>query len=93
MNNGQRKTSWPGRNWLLALLLLAATFVAYHPIWRIANVRGEGIDADLTSLQGLGHIWTQQGEKTEEGQPKAYYPLTFTTFWLEYHLWGWKPLV
>ena len=82
------------RNWLLALFLLAATFIAYLPVWHIAYIRGEGIDSDLSSWHGLGHIWTQQGEwAAENHEPgKAYYPLTYTTFWLEYHLWGLKPL-
>jgi protein O-mannosyl-transferase len=91
MQNGQKMT-WPGRTWLLALLLLAVTFAAYQPVWRITFFGGEGIDADLHSWQGLGHIWSQQGEKTEAGQAKAYYPLAFTTYWLEYRLWGSNPL-
>lgn len=82
--------------WLLALLLLAAVFIAYQPVWQIGYTGGEGIDGDLKSWQGLCHIWTQQGQKITEGefvgQPKAYYPLAFTTFWLEYHAWGSNPL-
>jgi protein O-mannosyl-transferase len=96
MDNGRWKVIGPSRSWLLALLLLAATFAAYQPFWRIGYVWGEGIDQDLRSWQGMCHIWTQQGQPTPEGQNvgpgKGYYPLTYTTYWLEYHLWGLNPL-
>ncbi|MBC7835761.1 MAG: tetratricopeptide repeat protein [Phycisphaerales bacterium] len=38
----------------------------------------------MRSLAGLGQLWTSPaGEQ--------YYPLTFTTYWLEYRLWGISP--
>ncbi len=80
------------RNWLLALLLVAVTFVVYQPVLHIRYLWGEGIDKDLLSWQGLRHIWTEQGQQTPEaanlGTGKGYYPLSYSTFWLEYHLWG-----
>jgi len=96
MNRGQWIASRPTRNWLLVLLLLAVTFIAYQPVWHIGYAKGEGIDADLYSLRGLRHIWTQQGQQTPEDQHlglgKGYYPLAYTSYWLEYHVWGSNPL-
>lgn len=96
MNHGSWKAKWTSHNWLLGLLLLAATFIAYQPVWHFGSAKGEGIDADLYSWRGLCHIWTQQGEQTPESQHlglgKGYYPLTYTTYWVEYHLWGPNPL-
>ncbi len=40
----------------------------------------------LRSLDGLRRIWL------EPGATQQYYPLTHTTFWLDYHLWGLHPL-
>ena len=40
----------------------------------------------LRSVHGLSQIW---GQLTATPQ---YYPLVFTSFWLEYHLWGLNPL-
>ncbi len=39
-------------------------------------------NAALTSLHGLGRIWLKPGAVEQ------YYPLTYTVFWVEYHLWG-----
>jgi tetratricopeptide (TPR) repeat protein len=39
----------------------------------------------LRSLAGLAQIWFQP-----QSTPQ-YYPLVFSTFWLEYHLWGLNP--
>jgi tetratricopeptide (TPR) repeat protein len=39
----------------------------------------------LRSSRGLVEIWTRPGATVQ------YYPLTFTTFWLEYRLWGLDP--
>ena len=39
-------------------------------------------NAALTSLRGLARIWLKPGAVEQ------YYPLTYTVFWIEYHLWG-----
>ena len=73
---------------LAAIMLVTA--VAYLPI-----VRGGFIWDDetwitdnrlLRTLAGLRAIWL------EPGRSPQYYPLTQTTLWLEYHLWGPGPL-
>src|SRR5215468_10481346 len=42
--------------------------------------------APLRSLTGLCRIWF------EPGATQQYYPLTHTSFWVDYHLWGLHPL-
>lgn len=43
-------------------------------------------NTSLETLQGLRDIWTPPGSTPQ------YYPMTHTTFWLEYHLWQLNPL-
>jgi protein O-mannosyl-transferase len=79
------------RQLLQAAALIAITFAAYFPtlhngfIWD--DDRYIEMNAELRTLHGLEHIWFRP--LTAEPQ---YYPLTHTTFWIEYHLWGLKPL-
>lgn len=77
-------------NWnlcfLRALLICAAGFWIYSPalhgtwLWddEVAIIQ----DPVLQNPAGLKIIWT------EPSQLYAYYPLTFTVQWLEYHFWG-----
>ena len=73
----------------LALLLLAATLIAYWPALHGGFVWDD--DAHITanqtlrSLTGLREIWLKPGATCQ------YYPLTFTVFWAGYHLWGLHP--
>jgi len=68
--------------------LLLLSFAAYLPalqggfIWDDDAYVSE--NPLLRDADGLGRIWTT----TESPQ---YYPLVFTSFWLEYHLWGLDP--
>jgi tetratricopeptide (TPR) repeat protein len=71
-----------------ALALLALTFLVYLP-----SLGGEFIWGDdlyitgnplVQSADGLARIWFSK-------QLPQYYPLTFTTFWLEWRLWGPDP--
>lgn len=71
------------------LLLFVLTFAAYLPalaagfVWDDdAYVSENGV---LRSLHGLSQIWFQPGATVQ------YYPLVFSSFWIEYHLWGLSP--
>ena len=76
-------------------MLLGALFVALVLVVYVPALRG-GFSWDddayvtnnltLRSVPGLSRIW---GQLTATPQ---YYPLVFTSFWLEYHLWGLNPL-
>lgn len=74
---------WP------ALLLVGVTLVAYLPVTRAGYIWDD--DAYLTAniylndLAGLREIWFTWGATPD------YYPLTFTTFWIEKRVWGDSP--
>lgn len=71
---------------LPALLLVLVTLAAYAPVVAGGFIWDD--NAHITSnptlehLQGLRRIWF------EPGATQQYYPLTFTSFWIERHLWG-----
>ena len=71
-------------------VLVLLTLLAYMPA-----VRGNFVWDDdayvtknptLTSAQGLSRIWFEPSSSPQ------YYPMVFTTFWLENHLWGLNPV-
>src|SRR4051794_22615675 len=76
--------------WLWAAGLIFATFLAYWPalsadyIWDDDSYVTENLA--LRSWEGLRAIWFQLGATPQ------YYPLVFTSFWAEHHLWGNQPL-
>ncbi len=79
------------RSWLFGLLLVVVTFLAYLPALRGQFVWDDdawttGIIGLLRDFPGLCTIWCQPTALQQ------YYPLTGTTFWLDYHFWGFWPL-
>ena len=84
-DTGRRQLLWVG----LPALIVAVTVLAYIPaiqggfIWDDDWYVTE--NANLRSLEGLARIWL---EPTSSPQ---YYPLVFTSFWVEYQLWGLDP--
>ena len=80
----------PLRDWSSGLVLLVITVIAYLPVWHAGFIWDDDhyvtSNNALRSLHGLWQIWFQPGVTSQ------YYPLTFTVFWLEYHLWGFNPL-
>lgn len=75
---------------LLPLLLIAVTILAYQPVWHAGFVWDDDYyvtqNPALRDLEGLRRIWFQVGAVPQ------YYPLVYTVFWAEYHLWGFQPL-
>jgi len=76
--------------WLFAVPLVLAVLLAYAPVWRGQPIWDD--DAHMTrpelrSLGGLWRIWF------EPGATQQYYPLTWTSFWIDYHLWGLAPFM
>jgi len=84
------KHTFPLTGLLGAALILAATVLAYLPdlhngfIWD--DDRYVTNNQTLRSGAGLGAIWTNPTANSQ------YYPLVFTTFWIEYHLWDLTPV-
>lgn len=77
------------RKSVLAGLLVLITLTAYIPamqggfVWDDDSYVTE--NPTLRSLQGLGQIWLNPSSTPQ------YYPLVFSSFWLEYKLWGLNP--
>jgi protein O-mannosyl-transferase len=74
------------RFWLRSLFLVAAVFLAYLPALRGGFVWDD--DAWTTGISGLLHDFT--GLAAMWRRPAAlqqYYPLTGTSFWLDYQFW------
>ena len=77
--------------WLKGLLLVVAVVCAYQPalqgtfVWD-DNSWTTNISGLLDNLSGLRRMWCQPTALQQ------YYPLTGSTFWVDYHLWGFWPL-
>jgi len=78
--------------WVLALLVL----VTFGPgmqngfIWD--DPRHVTENKALQSAEGLYKIWFEPSRGTAETYvTPQYYPLTHTSYWIEYHLWGLNP--
>src|SRR5271169_4958732 len=75
--------------WLLALVLVIATFLAYQSAWRAGFVWGDDdqvtANPAMTAPHGLRMIWSSL-------TVSRYYPLTLTSFWVQHRLWGLNPL-
>ncbi|MGD8395562.1 MAG: tetratricopeptide repeat protein [Candidatus Eiseniibacteriota bacterium] len=89
-STGGRGWLEPGAPWLAALALLVLVLVAYLPVLLHATYVWDDAryvidNPTLRSVEGLGRIWTEIGATIQ------YYPLVFTTFWVEYQLWGLAP--
>jgi tetratricopeptide (TPR) repeat protein len=76
---------------LLAIMLVLLTFLAYLPALRYGFIWDD--DSWTTKIEGL--LRDGSGLRLMWGEPTAlqqYYPLTGTSFWLDYHLWGFRAL-
>jgi tetratricopeptide (TPR) repeat protein len=71
---------------MFPLFLMLATFIAYQPVWHGGFLWDDYCvphgphDLGHYTLSGLCDIWFHPTHQ--------YYPLTYTSCWLEYHLWG-----
>jgi tetratricopeptide (TPR) repeat protein len=79
------KTCLADKPWLLALVLVIATFAAYQPMWHAGFIWDDDIliidNPLIKTSDGLRRLWV-----TTESQ--NYYPLTWSLCWLEWRLWG-----
>ncbi len=76
--------------WLPAVVIVAIVVIAYIPalkagfIWDDPRYVVE--NETLRTPEGLGRIWFDVGATIQ------YYPLVFTTLWIDYQLWGLNPV-
>jgi tetratricopeptide (TPR) repeat protein len=89
VTSGVSQPAWWNRAWLLGLVLVAATVIAYQPAWRAGFIWDDDVyvvdNPLLTAPDGLRRIWFSLDS------PSQYFPLTYTTFRFERALWGLNP--
>jgi protein O-mannosyl-transferase len=77
-------------HWILGLLLIAATLLAYAPAWHAGFIwdddRYVTDNPMLTAPDGLKQIWFSAHRQSQ------YFPLVYTTFKFERALWGGSPM-
>jgi tetratricopeptide (TPR) repeat protein len=87
--NPERLRALWERSWLKGLLLVVAVVFAYQPAWHAGFIWDDDLYVTqnrlLTAPDGLKRIWFSLDS------PSQYFPLTYTTFWLERMLWGLNP--
>jgi protein O-mannosyl-transferase len=75
--------------WLPALFLVVITLIAYGPVWHAGFIWDDDMYVTqnplLTAPDGLRRIWFSLDS------PSQYFPLTYTTFYLERGFWGLNP--
>jgi len=80
------------RAWLAGTALFLLPLLAYLPALRAGFIWDDDLwvtgNPSLRTLAGLGQIWLLPLQQAN-GQ---YYPLSVSSFWLDYHLWGLHPL-
>jgi hypothetical protein len=73
-----------------ALAIIIGCCVAYIPAMKAGFIWDDDYYVTnnplITSPGGLYRIWTSRAVTSQ------YFPLTYTTFWFEYRLWGFNPL-
>jgi Tfp pilus assembly protein PilF len=83
------KTKLATSPWLWAILLAALTFIVYVPVLRCGFIWDDDHLVSQNRLirmaDGLHRFWLTT-------QAPDYWPLTSTTWWLEWRLWGPNPL-
>jgi tetratricopeptide (TPR) repeat protein len=86
----QASWTWPGRDWIIVLLLFAALLLVYYPA-----LHGGFLWDDNTYISANRTLLTRAGLRAIWLDPSAtcqYYPLSFTFFWTIYHFFGLNPL-
>jgi len=88
-NYRQRLQLFMSRPALTGMLIAAAAVFSYIPAMRAGFIWDDDAyvteNATLRTHDGLPRIWL------EIGSTPQYYPLVFTTFWVEYRLWKLHP--
>lgn len=77
---------------LAAIALLLAALCAYQPAITAQFVWDDGAFTEnplMRTAEGLRQVWTSP---SSNGREQHYWPLVYTVFWAEYHVWGLEPL-
>src|SRR5207253_2307894 len=88
-HSGESAPGWMSVFIAGAAALLIVTLIAYFPALRAGYIWDDPqyvVDnVNLRDFEGLYSIWFQPRTSPQ------YYPLVFTSFWIEYQLWGLSP--
>ncbi len=87
-----RRAAIPARELLAAAALALMVGVSFVPAYQAGFVWDDVIFTEqpvVRQVSGLKNIWFSPGDIEQEGH---YWPVTYTTFWLEHKLWGFEPL-
>ena len=82
----------PWLTWVCLLGLALAIAVAFLPVFSAGFVEWDDPtyltqNDTLRHVGGLKDIWNPL-----VNQPRDYFPLAFTSYWIEYHLWQLNPI-
>ena len=83
---------WSGNEVIAALVLAAMVFASYVPAILGGFVWDDSVFTDeplVREWNGIWRIWSSPGEIKNEGH---YWPLVYSSFWLEHKLWGFTPI-
>jgi tetratricopeptide (TPR) repeat protein len=84
-SNMSKERLLPPADWVLPLVILIITLLAYSPALNGRPVWDDNehlTRPELQSWNGLKEIWTNVGLTHQ------YYPLVHTVFWIEHRIWG-----
>ena len=82
---------WERQPALSGIALCAMVAVSFYPALSAGFVLDDNIFTDAPAVHawsGLWNIWFSPADIEREGH---YWPITYTTFWLEHKLWGLAP--
>jgi tetratricopeptide (TPR) repeat protein len=88
MPSATAETCFTHRSWFLVFVLVIVTFIAYQPTWHAGFIWDDDdhltANPAMTAPHGLRMIWSSL-------TVSRYYPLTLTSFWVQWRLWGLNP--
>ena len=94
--SGNRKPSWAGlfrgKDALYLLALCLAVIVPYFPAMQAGFVWDDRIFLEAVAVRDVSGIWQIWFSPSVIENESHYWPLVYTTFWLEHKLWGFEPI-
>jgi tetratricopeptide (TPR) repeat protein len=82
-------SSFALNDWLFVIALIAAVFLVYQPVWHAGFIWDDDTflfsNPLIKQANGLYQFWFTT-------KAPDFFPLTSTTLWLEWRLWGMNPL-
>ena len=82
---------WKRQEALLGAALVAIVAVSSYPALSAGFVMDDRIFAEAPAVLSWSGLWTIWFSPAEIDGERHYWPITYTTFWLEHKLWGITP--